>query len=382
MKISTLPFLSSSLYVCLTPVISVYFELFSIPIPSYLFVSITSLLLLVAVIGMRGRLTYNSDFIGSIHYIYLIYSALVFFSFIDTNHLHATSVKFINIAYTLFVPVTIIILLHLFCSRRSEIDQVSVDKLFFKLFLISTVLMMFAFVFTRELDTEGRYNLPGMPSPIWVSRHFGAGMVAYFTYYMLNRDGLRFKPFLFSMVILGFLVSSGSKGPLLAAALTGLLLYINLNNARILILLKYALFISLFTVFLYFLTDSYIFNTEFFSIYHRVEALEFVSRSSILIWGNGLSSFGIKYEGEDLDIYPHNLFAETYFEFGIVGLMTTMAFILSIKNVFMHSIPGALTFYYFINAMVSGDIPGNAPLFIVALTAVFVSPAHNFNQKK
>jgi hypothetical protein len=100
-----------------------------------------------------------------------------------------------------------------------------------------------------------------------------------------------------------------------------------------------------------------------------LELLEYILESTITAFGNGLSSFGPIFVGEDIDIYPHNFFAEIVFEFGVLGGMVSLYFVWLLKRVATVSLIGYLSIYYFVNAMFSGDVPGNGQLFIAAVAA-------------
>ncbi len=82
-----------------------------------------------------------------------------------------------------------------------------------------------------------------------------------------------------------------------------------------------------------------------------------------LLLGYGLGSFGIKFFGEDIREYPHNLFLEVWFEGGLVGLLLFLVlflwvFILSYRSPFFWAY-----LYAFLNFMKSNSITDARFLF-------------------
>ncbi|MFI8604742.1 O-antigen ligase family protein [Cellulophaga baltica] len=95
----------------------------------------------------------------------------------------------------------------------------------------------------------------------------------------------------------------------------------------------------------------------------RVHRLEFAitqpfEKLSTFLIGNGMGSFGILYEQVDKRSYPHNIFVECLFEYGLIGLILFISFFLvlfknfSLKKDIFH----LLFLFVFFNALKSSSI--------------------------
>lgn len=94
------------------------------------------------------------------------------------------------------------------------------------------------------------------------------------------------------------------------------------------------------------------------------------------IFGTGVGSFPIHFDGIDIVDYPHNIFLELLSELGLIGLLLFLLFIVypiyivvlnrKIKAVFLHSeiLTSLFCFmFFFLNACTTGDINDNRLLF-------------------
>ncbi len=99
------------------------------------------------------------------------------------------------------------------------------------------------------------------------------------------------------------------------------------------------------------------------SALERVSRLKFAfyqpfENITTLFFGNGIGSFGVLYNKIDQRSYPHNIFAECFFELGLIGLVlflilfSTIFRKISLKN----HIFGLLFLFAFLNAMKSSNI--------------------------
>lgn len=94
------------------------------------------------------------------------------------------------------------------------------------------------------------------------------------------------------------------------------------------------------------------------------------------IFGAGLGSFPIYYNGIDLPDYPHNIVLEILAEFGLIGFVVfSLYFLLTIyrgmivkdRRWYMSNLQltvACLFIYYLANSMVSGDINSNRPMYV------------------
>lgn len=101
------------------------------------------------------------------------------------------------------------------------------------------------------------------------------------------------------------------------------------------------------------------------------------------LFGYGIGSFGKLWNGFDGRLYPHNMFLETWFELGLIGiviltlfLLTTVFAIIKKKNYYFF-FPIAVTF---LDAMKSGSLPDLRLFF--SLLAIAISLDQNFDKKQ
>ncbi|MBM7662855.1 O-antigen ligase [Bacillus mesophilus] len=91
------------------------------------------------------------------------------------------------------------------------------------------------------------------------------------------------------------------------------------------------------------------------------------------IFGNGIGSWPILHEGEDIRNYPHNIFLEVASELGLIGLiLLSMLLILSTRHLFsiqkvnenkVNLMMIMMFVSSFFNVLVSGDLPDNRLFF-------------------
>lgn len=368
----------SSIYIGLTPIFSVFFSVIGLPMPSYLLASLVTISLVAYSFSENGKF----DF-------YKIQALLIFFvlgiivyvlSYLLGRDSAAADNKSINMLYVVVAPI-ILFALALFLTK-AECPVASVNRIYSRVFFFSTVALLFSFFLFKIPETEGRYVLPGLDNPIWVSRHLAACLLVYFVSKYSAKRKMSTRQVLFAAAIFGALIISGSRGPLIAVVISLLLYLYGRRELSFGGLFASIVATSLIMLVLGIFTASYVFDTEFYSVYHRFDATSFAIDQPISFFGKGISSFGYYYLGEDVDIYPHNLLAELYFEIGVVGVLLFLVITWAISRVFAHSIPGLLALFYYINAMSSGDIPGNAPLFLSLFVACVVYKSTNLKIKK
>lgn len=95
----------------------------------------------------------------------------------------------------------------------------------------------------------------------------------------------------------------------------------------------------------------------------RIERLEMAFYSpfekiSTFIFGHGVGSFGVLFDKIDQKSYPHNIFLESFFELGIIGLILfAMLFLIVFSKLSIKSNVFSLLFLFmFLNAMKSSSI--------------------------
>ena len=104
------------------------------------------------------------------------------------------------------------------------------------------------------------------------------------------------------------------------------------------------------------------------------------------IFGDGLGSYAIHYNGIDERYYPHNIILEVMSELGLVGLilfvaLLTMPFFLNnvFKSNYLQVCALLMFMYTFLNANTTGDINDNRMIFTF-LALLYIYPL--FNDKK
>lgn len=87
---------------------------------------------------------------------------------------------------------------------------------------------------------------------------------------------------------------------------------------------------------------------------------ELSNNLNVFFFGAGFGSFGINYEGIDHRLYPHNMFLETWYELGLVGLILLVIFL--VYSIFLrkyHQSQGValiILFFVFLNIMKSSSL--------------------------
>lgn len=185
---------------------------------------------------------------------------------------------------------------------------------------------------------------------------------------------------------------AGARGPVLALIISSLLFLVTgLRSPRLLMdrftlrlgvvlmltgvlvwVLGQILFPTLFFRFRVLTTEIGQSALERFNLYHM--AIDLWADSPI--WGHGPGQFGSKVTGEDVRLYPHNIFLELGVETGIVGVMifiSLVGYTLGKGFQFLCHSKGTIRIvvryllaacsFMLLNAMVSGDINDNRLLF-------------------
>lgn len=168
------------------------------------------------------------------------------------------------------------------------------------------------------------------------------------------------------LFILVLMISMGARGPLfflMIILLIGFLeKFINIKKLRLQLKIKLNTILVLMYIFLGIIVGGVIYNNyaqdvHLFSLIDRsiyrfellVEAVTGQGAGGVsiekrtgyisfaiegitnnfhnLFFGSGFGSFGLDYEGVDKRLYPHNMFLETWYELGIIGLIILLTFL-------------------------------------------------------
>ncbi len=209
-------------------------------------------------------------------------------------------------------------------------------------------------------------------------KFFFANLPSYLSYgsllgvsYMLLINNKSIFSLLFKIVIFYFLIILGGRGPLLALILISMInFFINRNNLTT--YFKYVFFFF-FLVILYIYLDLTFIDFDRLNIFQNyssdtatTERVYFIGRCIAGFFenpmlGHGIGSTGILISGDDIILYPHNLFIEVLSEFGLIGFILFLTifvlfFIIIItKKVPIEYIPFLLVVaYLFLQDMKSG----------------------------
>lgn len=308
---------ASGIYIGLTPIFSVFFSVIGMPMPAYLFASLVTILLIAYSFAGNGKFDFHK--LKALLIFVCISISVYVLSFILGRESAAADAKAINMLYVVVAPIILFALALILTNAEYEAD--SANRIYSRIFFFSTVTLLIAFILFKIPETEGRYVLPGLENPIWVSRHLAACLLVYFVSTYSTQKKISARQFLFAAATFGALIISGSRAPVIAVVIALLLYLYSRRELSLGVLFTTAVAISLIFLVFGIFTTSYVFDTQFYSVYHRFDAISFVIDQPFSFFGKGISSFGYYYLNEDVDIYPHNLLAEFYFELGMVGLL-------------------------------------------------------------
>lgn len=372
-----LPYLVATLYIAAPPTISVFFGVLGIDVPSYLLVSLISLFLVIYVCYSSGKLyTFRLSYLSLALLLFLLIS---FYSFSLTVDFKTSQNKIMYLSYTIFVPLFMISILFMASRHVYPNSIILTNKICFDVFRYSIAPFLIIFLIFKTGDGYGQFVLSGLDNPIWISRHLGAALLVYFSYNLAIKKKMTIFNVLVCLLILYCMILVGSRTPLIACLLASILFIVKGRGLPKSTLLLFFIFmvISFFTA-ISFLSNSYLFETNFYSLYQRMDLLKFSWDIPLSFSGYGIASFGRLYLGGDFNYYPHNILAEFHVEYGLMGIAIILLMISAIGKIYNKSIIGALSLYYLINAMFSGDLAGNGSLFL----AVFVAfNLHLFSKK-
>lgn len=112
----------------------------------------------------------------------------------------------------------------------------------------------------------------------------------------------------------------------------------------------------------------------------------YVNEPSKYLLGYGIGSFGKEYILQDIRAHPHNIFLETIFELGLIGLILLLSFLLIVlrksSKIYWqkekeYRIICIILLLLFLNAMKSSSLDGQRDLF--SFMAVFLIQTHHYN---
>lgn len=358
------------------PVLDVIFGIVNIPVPAYLFAIGLSIIILATAIS---NYIYKADF-----YSLRIFSFLIFFIWIICGKLYSISTNYVDeknlsISYLILAPVIVII-----CSNYFLGNFTNATSYFEKKAELASKVMIVFFVFTLLFFHDvsfGRIVLPGLNNPIWLTRHIGMLVLILF-YSLFEKGKIRFNFMLFIITGLICMLIVGSRTPVISLLFCILILRFKHHS-----LFKNVFFIFIFVVLGYiasvFFSDSYVFDTDFYSLYERFEYLVFVNTSDFdSLIGIGTGGFGVFFSRFDERIYPHNIFLEIFVENGLIGLVLFLIPLIFYLWKAKLDLIKILVVYTFVNTLTSGDIPGNNVFFLLLFVGLLKDWSGNIDLKK
>lgn len=327
----------------------------------------------------------------------LVYS-LVFFVFIFYTYISLIWTNSINYGFwkITFLSSWIIMFLVFYEFIREYFD------LFILWTFITLIIILIAFYFRfgsiidiysniSQFYRLGSENI----NPISYARFFGYGIIVFL---FLNTKIIKINRLLLLLVPVisfSYMILSGSKGPVISF-LVAMVYYLTKMKKRKLYFLSLTAFSSIFIIFLlnqanqnlYFnsfiqerfliddLYESGSFNTRFQRLDVGLDAIKSNLDSggkTEFIFGSGSGNYSYIYMGQDATSYPHNIFIEITYEYGVIGLVLFLYLIIIVPVVsFIRSrftnnsiilFFQTTWIYFFVNSMVSGDLSQNFMLF-------------------
>lgn len=252
-------------------------------------------------------------------------------------------------------------------------------RLFIKTLLITSLTIVLLALFGLEnTHTTGRLTLNG-GNPIWLAR--AVSIAAFCLLVLLIHNKIRILKFLILFAPTMFImVSTGSKGPIIAMILAILVIYFSkfkrfITSKRTLtsigVFLFFAVPIGLVTFMLFpdpfsRLIDTTSIDGNAARVILYSDALNAIKDNPM---GIGLGNF-IQYSYFD---YPHNLILEAFAELGLIsGTMLILMLLLSfigLKRIAKNNVYGDIILGFFImsfiNSMVSGDLTSPKELYLL-----------------
>lgn len=352
--------------IVLFPVVfSFLFKIVGLPVPSYLFIIVICLLTIPFI--ANDLFTISRSWLKLSLYVFFIW---ILASIVYTPSVIASKEKFIAILYNTILPMLLIEFFFL-SSKLKKIEFKEFNPTVLRYSYILIWFCFIAYVLFKKADESGRYSLPGVENAIWFSRFVGMLLLVILCCARLRMSNLLLYV---STVIIALLLmfGGGSRGPLLAVIITFFIKQSYYISKKKLILLISGIgsFIAIGFIFI----GGYLFETDFYSIYARLDLIKSFSEYDFQYFkGSGIGSYAMSVLGEDVVYYPHNVFLELFFENGLIGVFLFCLVLYFFFRSFKPNIIYFLSLYYLLASLVSGDIPGNNNLFILLFIATYAN---------
>lgn len=339
--------------------------------------------LLIEIIKNRFKIKISQNRINIILILILFYIFMIFTLFY-------TKSEVFSLQKTLLFLTSIIAFIYPILKKGFNLDK------FLKHLIITSLLGASWFVlhYSLWLTSNNLINIENFKliksQYLSIAYVLGILIILLFNKSLLLFSNKNTKIFILLLLII-LLISTGGRGPLLAVILTIFIKFIfNLHkkmtfkinmkpliNFFILIQIPIILIIFFFNRQISTLIHSSINRLSYFlaffesnkslgnSINSRIELMSFGIQKIFdnpinFIFGYGVGSFGVLYDGIDKQNSPHNLFIELFFEFGLIGflLFLTFLYLLFQKTNKNNKITIFIFVYIFLNFIYGGTIIG------------------------
>lgn len=354
-----------SLIILFPIIFSFVFEILGIAIPSYLFVFVV--LLIISPFIISNFITISKSTLRITFYVFFIW---ILSSIIYTPSIIASQEKFIYILYLIIIPVIIIEFFFLF-SKSKTIDLKALEAHLLRYSYVLLWFLFFAYLLFRTEDVGGRYSLPGIDNVIWLSRYVGMLLLIILCCDKFKKsNSILYSLSIIIAIIL--LLGIGSRQGILAVLIVFVIKQSHFISKKKNFLMIIG--IIFFIIIGYFLIGGYVFETDFYSIYARLDLFNlFFNYDFHYFRGSGIGSYSLNFFGKDVIYYPHNIFLELFFENGLIGVFLFCLILFRFISSFKYNIISFLVVFYFIVSLISADIPGNNNLFILLFISAYVN---------
>lgn len=292
------------------------------------------------------------------------------------------------------IYLTLIIVLILGVFRKLVVRDVTQFLIVYSLFSTAFLVIFFLINGTGIFNLStiySRFNLSGEQNPIVVGYFLCFGALT-LLYAFADKEipfYLRYSFLGVAFATLSLIVLTGSKGPIVAFLLSPIISYIlyrkvSLGNFIKLVAVLFGIYMILVfavsfmdfnPVFLQFIEARYSGDNESSSSFSsRIDIYNIffnhIAKSGFfeIVIGQGSGGGGYLLTQNDEMLYPHNIFIEVFFEYGIIGLalfVTMVGRVLYINIMAIDSVQYFAAIFYFglIVALFSKDLMGNCLIF-------------------
>lgn len=349
---------------------SVLIGLVGLEVPASM-VSLSVAIVILIIIFIAKRFMIRIRFNGISQVFFVLFLLVVSFSYSYSASLSFKDDKLFWFSGLVVFPVFIIIMYSLF--YRVDYDR----ALFHRHAVISSLLVLLVFTTVAIInplkDVSGRLAITGLENTIYFAQAYGLS----FLIIMLFGRTIFPRVFYFSLVFIFGLTffSIGSRGPVVALLVS--VFYYLLKNSSFRTLLITMCVAGALIMLLFSFSNSYLFETNFYSIYHRFDfnsqaiSTVFLNNLDGLLFGYGIGGAGVVILGRDIEFYPHNLFIEVLLEYGLLGLALFLFAVITVlrqKNDMLISI---CFIYALCFSMFSGDLVSNSLVFVFLSILLF-----------